>query len=73
MEFDRGSPLRIRDVNVANGGCDHRVTENALYLGQVNTRFKKIGRATVTELMKTVKRRLGIARDGVHSVADGKR
>src|SRR5512146_1275652 len=73
MEFDRGSPLRIRNVNVAHRCRDYRVAEDALHLGQMNACFQKIGSAAMTELMKTVEWRLGITRDGMHTVADSER
>jgi len=71
MKFNRGTPLRICDVNVAHCSRYHRVAKDALHLGQVNARFQKIGSATVTKLMNAVNRNLRTARDGVHSVADG--
>ncbi len=73
MEFDRSPPLRIRDVYVAHGCCDHCVAQDALHLGQVNTRFEQIGRAAVTKLMKTVQWGLGAARDSMHTVAYSER
>ena len=71
MELDRRAPLRICDVNVAHRSRDYTVAKDALHLGKMNTRFQKIGRAAMAELMKTVNRNLCAAANRMHTVADG--
>src|SRR5882672_9400137 len=70
MHAHRLAALRIGDVHVAHRGCDARVAEDALHLGDVYAGLEEIRRAGVAKLMQAVDRYTGPTCDPMNRSAD---